>query len=296
MDKNNNKALTGASAAVVAFSLWGAIPIYFKSVSHIPAFEILAHRVVWTVVFLGIIIILKGSLGNVFSVFKNKKLFLTLIVSSFLISCNWLVFIWAVANGQILEASLGYFTTPIVSVAFGLFFLKEKLSSWQWFAVGLSILSVSNLFWSHGSFPWIAISVSITFGLYGLVRKIAKVDAFSGLFVETSVLVLPMLVYLFLIGFNGNGAYGSSDFVLNGLLMTGGLITATPLVLFAMATKRLRLSTVGFFQYITPTGQFLLAVFLYNEPFSDAHLITFVIIWLALAIYSFDNFNFHTQK
>lgn len=278
-------------AALAAFSLWGAIPIYFKAVSHIPAFEVLAHRIVWTVVFLGVVITLKGSGVKVFAVFQNKKLLLTLMLSSLLISSNWLVFIWAVAHDRVLEASLGYFTTPLVSLALGMFFLKEKLRTWQWFAVGLSVLGVSNLVWSHGAIPWIAIGVSITFGLYGLVRKIAEVDAFSGLFVETALIVLPMLAYLVFIGLNGTGGYDPSDAKLTGLLMMAGLVTATPLILFAVAAKRLKLSTLGFFQYITPTGQFLLAVFLYNEPFLNTHLITFGIIWLALSIYSLDSFN-----
>ena len=293
---DDKKTLTGAVAALAAFSLWGAIPIYFKAVSHIPAFEVLAHRVIWTVVFLGIIITLKGSRSNVFEVFHNKKLLLTLMLSSLLISSNWLVFIWAVAHDRVLEASLGYFTTPIVSVALGMCFLKERLRTWQWFAVGLSVLGVSNLVWSLGSIPWIAITVSITFGLYGLVRKIADVDAFSGLFVETALIVLPMLAYLIFIGINGTGVYGPSNEKLTGLLTMAGLVTATPLILFAVAAKRLKLSTLGFFQYITPTGQFLLAVFLYNEPFLTTHLITFGVIWLALAIYSFDSLTAHRRK
>jgi chloramphenicol-sensitive protein RarD len=172
-----------------------------------------------------------------------------------------------------------------------MFFLRERLRNWQWFAVGLSVLGVSNLIWSHGAIPWVAMGVSITFGLYGLVRKIAEVDAFSGLFVETTLIVLPMLAYLVFIGLNGTAGYDPSDAKLTGLLMMAGLVTATPLILFAIAAKRLKLSTLGFFQYITPTGQFLLAVFLYNEPFLNTHLITFGIIWIALAIYSFDSFN-----
>ena len=293
MDKEKNHTIIGAAAAISAFSLWGAFPIYFKLVSQVPAFEVLAHRVIWTVILLGVIILIKGNIDNVFMVFRNKKLLFTLMISSLLISTNWLVFIWAVAHDRLLEASLGYFTTPIVSIALGLFFLKEKLNCWQWFAVVLSILSVTNLIWSHGNFPWVAISVSITFGLYGLVRKIAKVDAFSGLFIETALVVLPMLAYLLFIGIKGTGAFGPAELKLTGLLMMAGVITATPLVLFALATKRLKLSTVGFFQYITPTGQFLLAVFLYNEPFLDKHMITFGIIWLALAIYSFHSFTYN---
>ena len=296
MNKEKNRTFTGATAAIAAFSLWGAIPIYFKTVSQVPALEVLAHRVVWTVVFLGLIILFKGSMRDVFAIFKNKKLLFTLILSSLLISTNWLVFIWAVAHDRLLEASLGYFTTPIVSVALGLFFLKEKLYRWQWLAVALSILSVSNLIWSHGVFPWVAISVSITFGLYGLVRKIAEVDAFSGLFIETTLIVLPMIAYLFFIGIDGTGAYGLTNIRITGLLMMAGLITASPIVLFAIATKKLKLSTVGFFQYITPTGQFLLAVFLYNEPFLDTHLITFGTIWIALAIYSFGSITSQSKN
>jgi chloramphenicol-sensitive protein RarD len=296
MDSNKNTALTGVGSALAAFSLWGFIPIYFKAVSHIPAFEILAHRIVWTVIFLGMIITLKGIRTKVFVVFHNKRLLLMLMLSSLLISSNWLVFIWAVAHDQVLEASLGYFTTPIVSVALGMFFLRERLRTWQWFAVGLSVLGVSNLVLSHEAIPWVAIGVSITFGLYGLVRKIAEVDAFSGLFVETVLIVLPMLAYLFFIGLNGTGGYGPSELKLSGLLMMAGLVTATPLIIFAVAAKRLKLSTLGFFQYITPTGQFLLAVFLYNEPFTDVHKITFGMIWLALTIYSFDSFTAHMRK
>ena len=242
MDYNKNKTLAGAGSALAAFSLWGFIPIYFKAVSHIPAFEVLAHRIVWTVAFLGVIITLKGSRTDVCAVFHNKKLLATLLLSSLLISTNWLVFIWAVAHDRVLEASLGYFITPLVNVALGMLFLKERLRTWQMFAVGLSVLGVGNLFWQHGAIPWVALTVSISFGLYGLVRKIAEVDAFSGLFVETALIVPPMLAYLVFIGLEGTGAFGSSDIKLTGLLMMAGLVTATPLVLFAIAAKRLKLS------------------------------------------------------
>ena len=296
MDNNKDQTLVGAGAALAAFSLWGIFPIYFKAVSHIPAFEVLAHRIVWTVVFLGLIIILKGSLNNVRAVFHNKKLLATLLLSSLLVSTNWLVFIWAVAHDRVLETSLGYFINPLVNVALGMFFLKEKLRTWQWIAVGLSVLGVGNLVWQHWAIPWVALTVSISFGFYGLVRKIAVIDAFSGLFVETILIVPPILAYLVFIGLEGTGVFDPSDIKLTGLLMMAGLMTATPLVLFTIAVKRLKLSTVGFFQYIAPTGHFLLAVFLYNEPFTDAYKITFGMIWLALAIYSFDSIAAHRRK
>ena len=296
MDNNKDQTLVGAGAALAAFSLWGIFPIYFKAVSHIPAFEVLAHRIVWTVVFLGLIIILKGSLNNVRAVFHNKKLLATLLLSSLLVSTNWLVFIWAVAHDRVLETSLGYFINPLVNVALGMFFLNEKLRTWQWIAVGLSVLGVGNLVWQHGAIPWVALTVSISFGFYGLVRKIAVIDAFSGLFVETILIVPPILAYLVFIGLEGTGVFDPSDIKLTGLLMMAGLMTATPLVLFTIAVKKLTLSTVGFFQYITPTGHFLLAVFLYNEPFTDAYKITFGMIWLALAIYLFESIAAHRRK
>jgi len=295
-NKNEDQTLVGAGAALAAFSLWGVFPIYFKAVSHIPAFEILAHRIVWTVVFLGLIIVLKRGLNDVLAVFQDKKLLATLLLSSLLVSTNWLVFIWAVAHDRVLESSLGYFINPLVNVALGMFFLQERLRTWQWVAVGLSVLGVSNLIWQHGAIPWVALTVSISFGFYGLVRKIAVVDAFSGLFVETVLIMPPILAYLVFIGLEGTGVFNPSDINLTGLLMMAGLMTATPLVLFAIAAKRLKLSTVGFFQYIAPTGHFLLAVYLYNEPFTDAHKITFGLIWLALAIYSFDSMASHRRK
>lgn len=286
----------GAAAALVAFSIWGVFPLYFKSVSHIPPFEVLAHRIVWTVFFVGLIIVFTGNLSKVRAVLANKRLLATLLLSSLLVSTNWLVFIWAVAHDMVLESSLGYFINPLVNVALGMMFLKERLRLWQWIAVTLSVLAVGNLIGQHGSVPWVALTVAISFGFYGLVRKVAVVDAYTGIFVETLLIMPPVLAYLIFIGFEGTGAFNVSDVKLTGTLMMAGLMTATPLVLFALAAKRLRLSTVGFFQYIAPTGHFLLAVFLYNEPFTDAHKITFGVIWLALAIYSVDSVIAHRRK
>ena len=175
-------------------------------------------------------------------------------------------------------------------------FLKEKLRPWQWFAVGLSIVGVGNLIGQQGAVPWVSLTLATSFGFYGLVRKVAKVDAYTGIFIETTLVLPPVLGYLIYIGIEGTGAFGLSDLKLDGLLILSGVITATPLVLFAIATQRLRLSTVGFFQYIAPTGHFLIAVFLYNEPFTDAHKITFGAIWLALAIYTFDSIVAHRKS
>ena len=293
---DKDQTLLGVAAALVAFSLWGVFPLYFKAVSHLPPFEVLAHRIVWTVFFVGIIIIARGRWNRVQAVFADRKLLLTLLVSSLLVSTNWLVFIWAVANDMVLESSLGYFINPLVNVALGMVFLKERLRLWQWIAVGLSVVAVGNLIGQHGAIPWVALTVAISFGLYGLVRKVAVVDAYTGIFVETTLIMPPVLAYLVYVGFEGTGAFDITDVKLTGLLMMAGLMTATPLVLFALAAKRLRLSTLGFFQYIAPTGHFVLAVFLYNEDFTDAHKITFGMIWFALAIYSFDSIIAHRRQ
>ncbi len=294
--QNKDQSLVGAFAALAAFSMWGFFPLYFKAVSHLPAFEILAHRIVWTVFFVGMLIIITGNLKKVRAVFANRKLLATLLLSSLLVSFNWLVFIWAVSHDMILQSSLGYFINPLVNVALGLIFLKERLRLLQWVAVGLSVIGVGNLIIQHGTIPWAALTMAISFGLYGLVRKIAVVDAQTGLFVETTIILPPVLAYLIYIGIEGTGAFNPMDIQLTGLLMMAGLMTATPLVLFAIAAKRLLLSTVGFFQYIAPTGHFLLAVFLYNEPFTDAHKVTFGLIWLALAIYTVDTLIAHRRK
>jgi len=286
----------GVAASLVAFSIWGVFPLYFKSVSNLPPFEVLSHRIVWTVFFVGLLIVITGNLHKVRAVFGNRKLLATLLLSSLLVSTNWLVFIWAVTHNMVLESSLGYFILPLINVALGLIFLKEKLRPWQFIAVGLSVLAVSNLIWQHGSVPWVSLTVATTFGFYGLVRKIAVVDAYTGIFVETTLIMPPVLAYLIFVGFQGTGAFNPFDFKLTGLLMLAGLMTATPLVLFAIAAKRLRLATVGFFQYITPTGHFLLAVFLYDELFTLPHKITFGLIWLALAIYSVDSVVAHKRK
>ena len=240
-------------------------------------------------VFVGLIIAFSGRGHHVRTVFKDKKLLGTLALSSLLVSLNWLVFIWAVGQDRVLETSLGYFINPLVSVALGMFFLKEKLRRWQWLAVAMSVLAVANLIILQGTVPWVALTVAISFGFYGLIRKVAVVDAYTGLFIETLLILPPILIYLAYIGVQGTGAFGFEDLKLDGLLMLAGVMTATPLVLFALAAKRLRLSTLGFFQYVAPSGHFILAVFLYNEPFTEAHKITFGMIWLALAIYTFDS-------
>jgi chloramphenicol-sensitive protein RarD len=287
-DKNKDQGVAGGAAALTAYSIWGIYPLYFKIFSHIPAFEVLAHRILWTVVLLGLFILFSRRSRHFWAILANKKILGTLLVSSLLVSLNWLIFIWAISHSMVLEASLGYFINPLVSIALGMIFLKEKLRFWQWFAVAMSVFGVTNLIVQLGTVPWVALSLAFLFGFYGLIRKVAVVDAFSGLFVETILILPPILIYLIYIGFRGGGAFGSSDLTFDILLVFLGAVTAIPLLLFTFSARKLSLSTLGFFQYITPSAQFMLAVFLYNENFSFAHQITFGMIWTALAIYTLD--------
>ncbi len=287
-DKNKDQGLSGGMAALTAYSIWGIYPLYFKMFSHIPAFEVLAHRILWTVVLLGLFILFSRRSRHVRAVLTNKKILGTLLVSSLLVSLNWLIFIWAISHSMILEASLGYFINPLVSIALGMIFLQEKLRLWQWVAVAMSVFGVANLIAQLGAVPWVALSLAFLFGFYGLIRKVAVVDAFSGLFVETTLILPPILIYLIYIGFQGEAAFGSSDLTFDFLLVFLGAVTAIPLLLFTFSARKLRLSTLGFCQYITPSAQFILAVFLYNENFTLAHQVTFGMIWTALAIYTLD--------
>ncbi|NQV46725.1 MAG: EamA family transporter RarD [Rhodospirillaceae bacterium] len=289
MDSKPESPLIGPLAAITAFSLWGGYPLYFKAIKHVPAFEIMSHRVIWTVLFLGIVLVLRGRMSEVRRVFADLKLLRTLMLSSLLVSANWLVFIWAVGQERVLETSLGYYINPLVSVALGMIFLKERLNRWQFLAVALAVLGVGNMVVQFGAPPWVALSLAFLFGIYGLVRKVAPVGSFTGLFVETLLIAPPVLAYLIYLAIDGSGSFLAVDRTTDTLLVFSGLLTAAPLVLFAFAAKRLRLSSVGFFQYIAPTGHFLIAVYIFTEPFTDAHLITFGLIWLALAVYSVDS-------
>jgi len=291
-----SSANIGSLYAILAFSLWGVFPVYFKVVSQVPPFEVLSHRILWSVVLVGILLLVTRRMKDVAVVFSSKKLFGLLVLSSLTISLNWLIFIWAVTNDMLLQTSLGYFINPLVSVALGLIFLKERLRRWQKVAVVIALLGVVNLVLHNGSPPWIALGVAVSFGFYGLIRKVALVKAFAGLFIETLIVLPPVLAYLIYIGFEGTGTFGRGDLQMDGLLVLAGLMTATPLVLFALAAKRLRLASLGFFQYIAPTGHFILAVAVYGETFTRADGITFGMIWLALAVYTFDSIKAMRQS
>lgn len=285
---SQREAAVGVAYALLAYGLWGFSPLYFKAINYVPALDVLGHRVVWSAVFIAVLLVLRGRLGEVSGLLRDFSRLRWLIVSGLLIAANWGVYIFAVQSGRILEASLGYYINPLVSVFLGMLFLKETLRPWQWVAIVLAAAGTLNLVISAGVVPWLSLFLAFSFGFYGLVRKAAPVPPMLGLFVETLLVTPAALLFLFWLGVQGEGAFGRIDRFTDLMLVAASLVTALPLLWFTNGAKRLRLSTMGLFQYIAPTVQFCLAVFLYGEIFTAAHGITFGLIWFALLIYTTD--------
>jgi chloramphenicol-sensitive protein RarD len=267
--------------------VWGLSPVYFKALSSVPPLEILSHRVAWSVVLLAAAVAMSGAFGELRRSLASGRALITLGATTVLISGNWLLYIWAVNSGHLLEASLGYFVNPLVNVLLGVVFLRETLSRPQAVAVTLAGAGVLWLLLGYGRFPWISLTLATSFGLYGLLRKSAGVGAVTGLLAETALLAPAALAYLGARAATGAGAFGAG-WSISLLLAAAGAITSVPLVWFALAVRRLKLSTMGFLQYVAPSLQFALAVWLYREPFTRTHLVTFGLIWTSLALYSWD--------
>lgn len=276
----------GIWSAIGAYTLWGWFPVYFKWLAQVPAPELIGHRIVWSCLMLGAVILVTRR----WQAFREQALKLRVVraylLAAMLISVNWLVYVWAVNSGFILEASLGYFINPLISVLMGVVLLHEKLRPWQWVAVALAILGVVYLTVAHGSLPWIALVLAFSFALYGLIKKTSPLGALHGLTLETGILLLPALGYLFFLEGNGQGAFLHAGTLIDILLIGCGLVTAVPLLLFAAAAQRIPLALLGVLQYIAPTLQFLIAILIYREPFATDKLIGFGIIWMALAIFA----------
>lgn len=281
----------GVLSALGAFLIWGLSPLYYRAVGAAPALEIIAHRALWSLLFTLLMVGISGQFQVLIRQFSDYRMLLVLLVSSLLVSINWLGFIWAVNNGKALEASMGYYIMPIVMVLLGRLFLDERLSQSQLFSLLLVILGVLNLLFAIRQLPWIALLLATSFGFYSLVRKKVAVSALVGLTLECLFLAPFALAYLLLLKQHGTLVFASRDLGFDLLLIGSGLITALPLILFTSASKRLRLGTIGLLQYLNPTCQFLLAVFLFNEPFSTPHLVTFILIWLGLTIFTLDSRN-----
>ena len=273
-------------AGIAAFTTWGLVPGYWKLLKSIPSAEILAHRFVWTAVFVLLLLTWQRRWPEVTTNVRSRRTVLFSIASGLAIAITWFLFIWAVIIGRVIETSLGYFMTPLMNVLFGAIFFHERLTRLQIVAASLATFGVLNLTLGYGYFPWVALSLCASFGLYGLFRKKSGTAAIPGLFFETTAIVPLAIIYLAVLHTRGQLAFGNVDAALSILLMTSGIVTAVPLLWFGYAARHLRLTTVGFLQYLAPTCTFFLGVFVYHEPFTRAHLITFGLIWIALAIFT----------
>lgn len=279
---------SGSFYALSAFLLWAITPIYFKEMSFVPATEILSHRVIWSFLLVIALIFVLRYTKALTTVLRSPKTLLVMLISTILIALNWGTFIWAVQNNQMLSASLGYYINPLISILLGMIFFKDKLDRVRKAAVALCFCAVVFEVIQFGSLPWVALVLATSFGFYGLARKKVAVDSFTGMAIETAILLPFALFYLVLATSPTSNMLENSTSV-NWMLIASGPITMVPLMCFAAATNRVSMVTIGFFQYIGPTGMFLLAVFLYNEPLSSEKLITFVLIWSALAMLIVDS-------
>jgi chloramphenicol-sensitive protein RarD len=278
----------GLVAAMGAYFIWGFLPVFFKQLGDVPAVEIISHRVIWAVPLLFIIMLFRRQLAEYWGAISNWNSLRWMLVSAVLMSSNWLLYVWAVNSGQILAASLGYFLNPLLNILLGTVFLGEKLNRTQWVAVGIATLGVAVLAMGALGTLWISLSLAGSFAIYGLIRKMAPVGSVPGLAIETSLLLpLAMVAAWYFAEQPADSGWGS-DMRTMLFLAAGGVVTAVPLLLFATAARKLPYSVMGFIQYIGPTIQFLIGVFLYGEALSGPRLVCFVLIWAALAIFSWD--------
>ncbi|MGL6112564.1 MAG: EamA family transporter RarD [Rubrivivax sp.] len=281
----------GIAYAILAFVMWGLFPLYFRQVSAVPPLEVVLHRSVWSLCFVIAVLAVLRRFGWMRELASQPRRLGLFAISALLLSINWLVYVFAVQSGHVIDASLGYFINPIVNVMLGVLVLHERLRPTQWVAVALAALGVLWLTLMAGRLPWIALVLALSFGLYGLMRKTASLGALEGLALETMLLapvVVPLLAWLTL---RGNGAMGQGDAALDAWLVIGGPLTALPLLLFAAGARRLPLATIGLLQYLSPTIQLGLGVWVFSETFDRGRLVGFAIIWSALALYSLDGWR-----
>ncbi|AXI10702.1 EamA family transporter RarD [Oceanobacillus zhaokaii] len=278
----------GIFYTISAYILWGFLPIYWKAVDYVPAGEILAHRIIWSFVFMLILVMLTGNWSSFIEVCKQmlheRKQLIGITFASILISINWLTFIWAVNSNHVIQASLGYYINPLISILLGVIVMKEKLTRRQILSFVLAAFGVLYLTFSFGVFPWISLLLAFSFAFYGLLKKMVKVSAMFSLTIETMIVTPIALIYLFLLP-EDVFSFTNPSVLTNITLMGGGIVTAIPLLLFAIGAKHIPLSMIGFLQYFSPTIMLILGVFLFNETFTSAHLVAFLFIWSALIIY-----------
>ncbi|WP_320052517.1 EamA family transporter RarD [uncultured Acetobacteroides sp.] len=272
---------------IAAYSLWGILPIYWKVMKQLPAGDILAHRIFWSFLFLAVIISGMRRWKEFRQAFTSIRSLLTISVAAILISVNWLIYIWAVNNNHIVEASLGYYINPLLTILLGVVVLHERSDVWQIVAIALAFVGVALLTYQFGEVPWVAVSLAVSFALYGLVKKLSKLSPLTGLAAETMMVTPLALGYLYMQVSGTVNNYSSISYGMSIMILLTGVVTSIPLLLFAQGAKRVSLTTMGFVQYLSPSLSLLIGIFIYKEPFTLAYQISFGLIWVALAIYSF---------
>lgn len=286
IDVTENSTTIGIFYAVAAFTLWGLLPLYWRLLNQIPAGEILAHRIFWSFIFLTGILIINSRLNGLKQVIMNSKNLIGISFCAIIISINWGIYIWAINANHIVEASMGYYINPLVSVLLGIIVLKERLDFWQKISLAFASLGVIIIALQYGKIPWIALSLAVTFALYGLVKKLVDIESIVGLTFETAIIMPIAFVYIIFKQVDGMGAIGVVPLSTTLILFGSGIVTATPLLWFAKAARRVPLSTVGFTQYISPTISLFLGIFVFKEQFTKIHFLSFGFIWCGLILYS----------
>lgn len=285
----NKNTASGLLSALAAFTGWGLLPVYWKSVQSVWPVEILCHRIVWSMVFVALVITLQGRWRETLEPFSKPRVFGVCCLTGCLIGCNWLIYIWAVNTDRILETSLGYYMTPLMNVLLGFVFLRERLRPMQILAVTIAAIGVLWSLIGYGELPWIGLTLAISFGFYGLLRKTASVNSIPGLFIETAVLTPLAGGFLLWLGWNGEASFLNSGWRIDLLLIGAGAATSLPLMGFANGARKLNLATLGILQYLAPSLAFVVGAFVYDEPLTTNTIITFLCIWTALAVYTFDS-------
>lgn len=281
--------MSGVWFGILAYTAWGVLPLYWKLLNLVPALEILSHRILWSFILIWLIILVTGGWQFVGNAFADKKNILLIFLSGILISINWFTYIWAVNSNHVIEASMGYYINPLVVVLLSVVVIKERLNRWQGIAIILAATGVMIMTVQYGRIPWVSLVLASSFALYGLLKKLVKVDSMTGLALETSIIMPIALAYIISKEVQGVGALGVNPIATSLLLVGSGIVTAVPLLWFGMGTQKIKLSMMGFLQYIAPTISLILGVFVFKEHFPPAHLISFGFIWAGLLVFAVSN-------
>ncbi|MDO4178131.1 MAG: EamA family transporter RarD [Phascolarctobacterium sp.] len=294
---NENQSKQGIIAGFFCYLIWGVLPIYWKQLNNVGAFEVLANRFIWSVVFVGLIIVCTGRWQSFKEetalIFSKASMGIRMTLAAIMVSLNWGIFIWAVADGRIVETSMGYYINPLVNVLFGMMFLGERLLNLQKLAVFCATCGIGYLVYQTGSLPWVSIGLPLTFAYYGLLKKVIPGSAFTTTMIETVMISPIALGYLYYLSQRGGNAYQTGDARTLCFIVGAGIVTATPIILFTTAAKLLPFKTVGFLQYLAPSISFLIGVFMYGEPFTTTHAISFGCIWTGLFFYIWSQLKTH---